>query len=157
MLAESVMTKDLITAHIGEPVGDVLQRMRKYKLRMLPVLNDKKIAVGVVSTFSILEKIVPSYIASGDLEQVAFAPDIGFLKSHYDQSTYKKIEEVMDDAPLLVKHDESLLSTAAVLTSLDKHEYALVIDDDGSLVGIISSGDILDYLRIMKVSDKNDA
>ena len=157
MLAKSVMITDLTTAHVGEHVNEVLLRMRKKKLRMLPVLNDKKMVVGIVSTFSALGNVVPSYILSGDLDQVPYAPDIGLLKKHYDQVSSKKIEEVMDETPILVKDSESLLSIAAALTTFGKHEYALVVNDDKRLVGVISAGDILDRLSTMVESIENDA
>jgi CBS domain-containing protein len=157
MLAKSVMTTKLVTAHVGEHVHDVLLRMRENKLRMLPVLNDEKMAVGVFSTFSVLGKVLPSYILSGDLEQLSYAPDIGLLKDHFDKVADENIEDVMDDSPLVVNEHESLLSTAAALMSFGKHEYALVVDDNQSLVGVISAGDILDYLKTMVKDSEHNA
>ena len=157
MLAEQVMISDPCTAHIGESVGEVLVRMRAARLRMLPVIDQSEVVVGVVSTFSILEHIVPNYIVSGDLNQISYAPDMGILRRHYDAYAYKNISEVMDATPLLVNRDESLLSVAAAMISFGKHEYALVVDHQKKLLGIISAGDILDQLQLLKLDDGNDA
>ena len=51
------------------------------------------------------------------------------------------------DPALLVHANESLLSVSAALCTFGKHEYALVVDDDNVLLGVISAGDILDRLR----------
>lgn len=153
MLAENVMVKNIVTAHVDETVDTVLARMRDAKLRMIPVLDNEKIIVGVVSTFSVLEKVVPSYIVTGDLNQISYAPDIGILLRHYDEISGLKASEVMDGKPLTVNRNESLLSVAAAMISFTKHEYAMVVDNQNHLLGIVSAGDVLDR---MKVGD-NDA
>ncbi|MDQ6953911.1 MAG: CBS domain-containing protein [Mariprofundaceae bacterium] len=157
MLAENIMLTNFVAAHVDECVSDVVDRMRAEKLRMLPVLTDEGVVVGVISTFSLLEYIVPDYIASGDLNAIAYAPDMGVLRKHYHQAAKGKVSAIMDKNPLLVGHDESLLSTSAALVTFNKHEYALVVDDKHRLTGIISAGDILDRLRNMVESIENDA
>jgi len=157
MLAENTMVTELTTAHVNDRVCDVLERMRDAKLRMLPVVDDAGIVAGVISTFSIMEHLVPSYIVSGDLNQIPYAPDMGILRRHYLEVIEKDLLSVMERKPLLVKRDESLLSTAAALTAFGKHEYALVVDEDKRLIGVISAGDILDRLGNMVESAENDA
>ncbi|PCI42577.1 MAG: CBS domain-containing protein [Proteobacteria bacterium] len=157
MLAENTMVTEVTTAHVNDRVCDVLERMRATKLRMLPVVDDAGIVAGVISTFSIMENLVPSYIVSGDLNQIPYAPDMGILRRHYLEVIEKDLLSVMETKPLLVKRDESLLSTAAALTAFGKHEYALVVDEDKRLIGVISAGDILDRLGTMVESAENDA
>jgi len=148
MLAENVMVTDLVTATVDETVEAVLQRMRSAKLRMIPVLNEHKIFVGVVSTFSVLENVVPPYIVTGDLNQISYAPDIGILRRHYDEISKLKVADVMDVKPLMVNADESLLSIAAAMVSFRKHEYAVVVGGDKRLLGVVSAGDILDRIKV---------
>jgi len=157
MLAENIMVTELITAHVDDRVCDVLARMRAAKLRMLPVVDDHGGVAGVISTFSIMECLVPSYIVSGDLNQVSYAPDMGVLRRHYLEVIEKDLLSVMETRPLLVKRDESLLSTAAALIAFGKHEYALVVDEEKRLIGIISAGDVLDRLGNMVEGVENDA
>ncbi|MDQ6998673.1 MAG: CBS domain-containing protein [Mariprofundus sp.] len=147
MLAENIMVTNIVTAHVDETVDTILERMRDARLRMIPVLDNEKVIVGVVSTFSVLEKVVPSYIVTGDLNQISYAPDIGILLRHYDEISELKVTEVMDDKPLTVNRGESLLSVAAAMISFTKHEYAMVIDDHRHLLGIVSAGDVLDRMQ----------
>ncbi|MFQ5345699.1 MAG: HPP family protein [Mariprofundus sp.] len=150
MIAANIMVTDVIAVHVDDSIGDVLARMRQAKLRMVPVLNDERIVVGVISTYTIIEQIVPSYIVSGDLDQIPYAPDIGLLQQHYHEAACKKVVDIMDRKPLTVHEDESILSVAAALVVFTRHEYAMVIDKEGHLKGILSAGDILDRLRIME-------
>ncbi len=153
MIAENAMVKDIVTASVNESVDVVLERMRISRLRMIPILDEDKVIVGVVSTFSVLEKVLPSYIVTGDLNQISYAPDIGILLRHYNEFAGLNVTEVMEKKPLTVNRNESLLSVAAAMISFTKHEYAMVVDDKKHLLGIVSAGDILDRMK----AGKNDA
>ncbi len=157
MHARKIMTRNPKTCRVDEPIGRVLERMRKASLRMLPALGEDGRVAGVISTFSVMERIVPDYITSGDLDSVPYAPDIGILGQHYRELAEKPVAEVMDPKPLTVRPEDSLLSVAAALISYGKHEYALVVDEDCRLQGVISAGDILDALRSMKDSERDVA
>ena len=157
MLAERIMVTELVTAQENECVGEVLSRMRKASLRMLPVLDQDHQVVGIFSTTSILSYIVPDYIVSGDLDQVSYAPDMGVLHKGYDALADHKVSTVMEDKPLLISPEDSLLSVAASLVSLAKHEYAVVVDKQRRILGVISSGDLLDFLSECSLNEYDDA
>ncbi|MDQ6970367.1 MAG: CBS domain-containing protein [Mariprofundus sp.] len=147
MIAENIMVTNIVTARVDEAVDHALARMRDARLRMIPVVGDDAEIVGVISTFSVLEKVVPSYIVTGDLNHIPYAPDIGILRRHYDEISTLSIAAIMDKNPLTVQRDESLLSVAAAMVSYTKHEYAMVVDDQKRLLGIISAGDVLDRMK----------
>jgi len=147
MQADKIMVTNPESAHIDEKVGDVLVRMRTKGLRMLPVLGEGDRVEGVISTFSVMTHIVPDYIVSGDLDSVPYAPDLGLLRRHYEELSGKSVKEVLEKA-LLVHAEESLLSVSASLSNFGKHEYALVVDEEQKLLGVVSAGDILDGLRM---------
>lgn len=156
MLAENIMVTNLMTVHQDELVSDVFAKMRAAKLRMLPVLDDEHNIVGVISTFCILEHVVPEYLVSGHLSQISYAPDSGLLRNHYDEISNQPISTVMQKKPLIVHNTESVLSVAAALSSYGRHEYAMVIDKDNHFLGVISAGDILTNLTEV-TSEVNDA
>lgn len=157
MLAERVMNPEPVTASIDEVAGEVLARMRGLGLRMLPVLDKSEIVVGVISTFSIMQHIMPDYIVSGDLGQISYAPDIDILNRRYRSNIGKELADLMDDKPLLVRKDDSILSVAAAMISFGRHELALVVDEQKRLVGVISAGDILNHLKQKNAHDHGDA
>ncbi len=147
MLAEKIMVEDVITAMQDELISDVIIRMHKAKLRMLPVLDNDKCIVGVISTSCILSHIVPDYLISGDLTEISFAPDMGILHREYTKASAQHVSEVMNHHPLIVRHTDSIISVATHLSTHGRHEYALVADDDNHLLGVISAGDILGALE----------
>ncbi|MDX8410585.1 MAG: CBS domain-containing protein [Mariprofundaceae bacterium] len=154
MLAKRMMVKEPATARPDACVGEALKIMRQGRFRMLPVVDGDGRVLGVFSTFSIIEHIVPEYIVSGDLDSVSYAPDIGILRSKYPEVMAMRVEQAMT-APLLIAENESLLSIAASLVNFGRHEYALVVDKTQHLLGIISAGDILDRLRQLGLDGKD--
>ncbi|MDQ7058742.1 MAG: CBS domain-containing protein [Ghiorsea sp.] len=156
MFAEKIMVTHVITVQEHELVGDVHTKMTHEKLRMLPVVDAQGVVKGLLSTFSIMENIIPDYLISGDLNQISYAPDLGILCKRYEEIIRSPISDLVDTSPLLVAKDESLLSVAAAIASHGKHEYALVVDEDKKLLGVISAGDILNRLK-QKTSEVNDA
>jgi len=146
MIAAKVMVVPPKTCTTDERVDDVFKRMRTLGLHMLPAVDANGVAKGVLSAFSVLRHIVPDYIVSGDLDAIPYAPDFGLLRKHYTIVSAQSVADVMDTNCLTVGPNESLLSVAAALIGFGKHEYALVVEKDGSLLGVISASDILDVL-----------
>ena len=147
MQAQEIMTRDPITASGADTMVVALERMQQHRLHMMPVLDEGGVVLGVVTLFSILEHIVPNYITTGDLKSVTYAPDLGLLRRQYGVLIGESVMTVVDDEPLLVKPEESLLSVASALITFEKHEHALVADARKRLLGVISVGDILAYLK----------
>jgi len=148
MIAEKMMVTNIRFAKEGQLIADVFTQMREEQLRMLPVVDDAHIVVGVISTFDILEHIVPDYVISGDLKQISYAPDMGILKRNFKTVRTHTVREVMNTSPLLVRPEDALLSVAADLCSHGRHEYALVVNKEKKLLGIVSAGDILGRLKL---------
>ncbi len=146
MIARKIMNRDVQSAHVGETIRDVLALMRLERLRMLPVLDDERV-VGVISTFTVMEKIMPRYIVDGDLDSVSYAPDMGLLSGHYAEIACQPVADVMDEDPLMVRPEDSLFAVTSALIHYGKHEFALVTDEASRLLGIISAGDILNVLN----------
>lgn len=151
------MTDQVVTARSDESVETALERMREAKLRMLPVVDADNKIVGAVSTISIVAHLLPEYVASGDLKSISYAPDLGILRQHYQKNIQLSVAEVMNSKPLIIRPDDSLLSVSAELNTPECHGYALVADQDNRLVGVLSSGDILDRLRQLHSGDDFDA
>jgi len=156
MTAERIMTTELVVAEWDESIEEVYKRMHDAKLRMLPVLNDEKCIVGVISTYSLLKYVVPDYLVSGELNKISYAPDMGILTQRYKDIATKTIADVMDDDLLLVQYTESLISVSAALTAHGRHEYAMVINKEQKLLGVISAGDIINQLS-KYATEVNDA
>ena len=155
MLARDVMKTNILSVSPDQHVCEALDIMRKRQFRMLPIVDGDGRLLGALKTNKILRHLLPDYLLSGKMGDVAFVPDLGVLAAHYPDVVCKSVKKVMDKNPLTVHPDESLLAVASTLVS-DKRQnvYALVIDDERHLLGVISSGDIIDHFRSLHLENK---
>ncbi|MDQ6951479.1 MAG: CBS domain-containing protein [Mariprofundales bacterium] len=149
MFAERIMTTNIATCSPDQPVHEVIDIMTEKRLHTLPVIDADGILLGSLNTLSVLNRIVPEYIVTGDLKAVPYAPDFGLLRKHYLALNNSKttVAEVMERHPTTVHANESLLSVTAALITYDRFEFVIVIDDASKMLGIISSNDILRALH----------
>ncbi len=157
MHAKDVMTTEVVVCRPDQAVADVAGILSERSFRMLPVVEDDRKLLGAVNTLSVLASLVPEYIVTGDLKSIPYAPDFGLLRKHYIELMEHKVTDIMDKAPTIVHEDESLLSVAAALITYDRFEYAIVVDEQGRLKGIISSSDILRRLSKIPQEGGDDA
>ncbi len=142
MRAREIMNSAVVTARSDECLRHLLSRMRKAHLRMLPVVDAEQRVQGVISTLSIMEHLLPSYVTSGDLGDISFAPDIGIMREYLNRQMEARVTELMDEA-LLVDPEDAVLAVAAALIRDGHHECAVVADAERRLLGVISAGDVL--------------
>lgn len=152
MLARDVMQRP-VAIHADADVKTALDKMRETGHRFLPVVDQDGHVIGLFSALSVVSHMVPDYIVSGDLDDIPYAPDFGLLRKHYDAVKVLPVSELMIDKPLIIKHEESLLSVAAALVTHPAYDAVLVVDGDARLVGMITSSDVLGRLRTMQSGD----
>jgi len=157
MFAKLIMSEPVVTCRPEQSISEVLDILSDSHHRMLPVIDGDNKILGVVRAICLVEKIVPTYIGSGDLTSVAYAPDLGLLKKNYLAIVDKTVGDVMLEKPVIVRPDESLLSVSASLLAQQRFEYALVADEEMHLLGVISSNDVLRKLQEFKSDEQFDA
>ncbi len=157
MLAEQIMTTEVLTVLPDDEAAKVIPLMKEGGVRMIPVVDSDGKVAGMINSLSLLGRIVPKYIASGDLDGVSYAPDIGVFKQKFCQLRECKVRDVMEPSPTLVHPDDSLLSVAAALFTEDRYDCVIVVDDDNRLCGVISASDILFRLKLLAEDEECDA
>jgi len=157
MHAERIMTSNPVTVRPDMRVEEVMGKMYPGGHHILPVVDGEGVVRGIVSSASIIAHLLPEYIASGELEDVSFVPDIGVLRKHYLKMKRHRVDVCMDDNPAMVTPDESLLAIAAAITRQERNACVLVVDDSRYLLGLITPGDVLDTLRKLRLDEACDA
>lgn len=112
--AENGMIFDPVTIHKGCTVSDALQMMHDYHIGGIPVVDDERHLVGIVTN-----------------------RDLRF-ETHRD----KKVAEVMTSENLVTTHQQTDLKAAAAILQENKIEKLPVVDKDNHLVGLITYKDI---------------
>jgi len=132
MLVKGWMTTDLVTVEEDTPMMKASIIMKEKNIRSLPILNKKGKLVGIVSDRD-LRDASPSKATSLDVHEL-----------NYLISTIK-IEELMTRNVVVVRPDETV-EFAAILMLENKISSLPVINDKGSLIGIITQTDIFRVL-----------
>ncbi len=112
--AENGMIYDPVTIQKGSTVRDALAMMAEYKIGGIPVVNDDRMLVGIVT--------------NRDLR--------------FERNMDKHIDEVMTKENIVTTNQSTDLEAAADILQKYKIEKLPVVDKDGRLIGLITYKDI---------------
>lgn len=127
----SIMTKKIVAITLTEDLERAELLFKRHKIRHIPVVSNEVI-VGMLS-YTDLMRIS---IAETDDEAGNTIDSIVF-------NTFK-IEQVMAKSVVTVSSETSIKEAAKILAKNEFH--ALPVVDNGELVGIITTTDLLNYL-----------
>ncbi|MCX7696676.1 MAG: IMP dehydrogenase [Bacteroidales bacterium] len=113
--AENGMIIDPVTIFPSQTVGDALQMMKEHKIGGIPVVNDKKQLVGIIT--------------NRDLR--------------FEKDLHKPIEEVMTKSPLITVPEFVTFDKAEEILQEHKIEKLPVVDNNNVLIGLITYKDII--------------
>lgn len=125
----SIMTKELITLNLKDSLYSAEKRMKVNHIRHMPVVDGDKL-IGLVSL--------------SDLQRVSFI-DAYSKEGTEDTPVYNmlSIRDLMIKNPLTASPRTTILEVSKLLASKEFHSLPVV--DDGKLVGIITTTDLLHY------------
>ena len=112
--AENGMIYDPITIHLGATVAQALDIMAEYHIGGIPVVDDDKRLVGIVT--------------NRDLR--------------FERRLDRPVDEIMSKDNLVTTHQQTDLPAAADILQKNKIEKLPVVDKDNHLVGLITYKDI---------------
>ncbi len=112
--AENGMIYDPVTIPLGSTVAQALDIMSEYHIGGIPVVNDKKQLVGIVT--------------NRDLR--------------FERRLDRPVDEVMTKENLVTTHQQTNLADAAEILQKNKIEKLPVVDKDNHLIGLITYKDI---------------
>jgi CBS domain-containing protein len=120
-----LMQRDIRSISVDAPVAEAIVALADGHVSALPVLNDKRQLVGVISTTDILAAEAESG-GGKDLNRVA---------------THTRVSDIMTRQPRSIAPDADVKLAAQEMLYLDIHR--LLVVEDGALVGVISQSDIV--------------
>ena len=123
------MTKELITLSLNDSLYSAEKRMKVNHIRHMPVVDGDEL-IGLVSL--------------ADLQRVSFI-DAYSKEGTEDTPVYNmlSIRDLMIKNPLTASPKTTILEVSKLLASKEFHSLPVV--DDGKLVGIITTTDLLHY------------
>ncbi len=122
------MRTPVVAMREDDSVGDAIEKMIHLDVRHLPIVDDDRTVVGIVS--------------DRDLRAV-----VGDPRTAADQGAtgWKHLEEVMSTNLVLARQDDDLLAVADMFVN-ERVGAIPVVDDADRLVGIVSYVDVLAFL-----------
>jgi len=130
MYVDRIMTRDVITVKPDTKLARIADMMQKRKLRHIPVVDDNNGIVGIISHRDV-QRAEPSWITTLDRGEA------NYLLS-------KVTAEKIMHHDVMTCPSTTLVEEAGCLMRSDKIG-CLPVVDDGKLVGILTSVDLLDF------------
>jgi CBS domain-containing protein len=140
-----VMTRDLLTVQPETPLQEAIQLLAKNRISGLPVVTPQGELVGVLSESDLMWQAtgapLPAYIML--LDSVIYLKNPARYSEEIHKALGQTVAEVMSHDKVVTTQPEVTLREAAQLMHSRKVTRLPVVGADGSLVGILTQGDIV--------------
>ena len=127
-----IMSANVASVQVGQPLSDVRDLMLNANIHHVPIIDGSKL-VGLIS-FTDLMKI--NFVVNGVDERS--------INAIIDQQF--SIREIMSDKLVIIKNTDTIRDGSELLAKGGFHSLP-VIDDEGALVGIVTTTDLIRYLN----------
>lgn len=127
----TIMTKNVVTVKEATPFSDIKSLFDHHHFHHLPVLDDKSMLKGIISKEDMAKTAYLLSLNTGG--RVYSEKEIGHITAKDMMSTY----------PVFLTPDDHIDLAADIFLSNKMH--ALPILEDGELVGIVTTHDLLRY------------
>jgi CBS domain-containing protein len=128
----TVMTTDVESVDVGQPLSEVYHALRRARFHHLPVL-DGDVPIGIISSTDVLKLVY-------DVDGVSDRMLTTMLDHQFT------IEDAMSTELVTLPDTATVHDAAEILATGNLHS-VLVVDVTGSLAGIVTTTDLVRYLR----------
>lgn len=143
MLVKEIMNRDVITVTEENTVEDVIKLLLEHNISGVPVINEEKKVVGIVTEGDIIfrsKKLqIPTYFTI--LDSYIFLESTKNFKNDLKKMVAYKVTDVMTKKVFTVEQEASIEDIATLMTTKKINRIPIV--DKGVLVGIVSRRDII--------------
>lgn len=140
LTVRDVMARDVLSVRIDQTLGETAKLMTARSFTAVPVVNEAKEVVGLVSYRELLSFMLPVYVKKISGEYPSVSPAAAKKGAAKDPQALK-VKAVMDRSVLCVSEDDTLAEVATIMVNKDVDRFPVV--RDGVLVGFITRGDIV--------------
>jgi len=138
MIVKDIMNTAVKTATTDTQIKDIASIMCLNKISGVPVIDSNNKLCGVLSEKDILRAMFPDV---AQIMQEGAKPDFESIEADYKGVLGKKVGDLMTQTVASVTPDMPLLKAASMMC-IKQIRRIPVTDADGTLVGIISIGDV---------------
>jgi CBS domain-containing membrane protein len=127
----TIMTKNVVKLSVSDTLTKAETLFKKHHIRHIPVVRDK-LVIGMLSYT--------------DLLRISFADEVDDDENTIDITVYNmfSVEQVMTKNLTTIFPETTIKEAAEILSKNEFH--ALPVIENGSLVGIVTTTDLIKYL-----------
>lgn len=139
-----VMTHNPIMVNPQTPLKQAIQILSEKQISGLPVVDDMGKLVGIISETDLMWQETgitpPAYIML--LDSVIYLQNPAAYERDLHKALGQTVGEVMSNNPITISPDQSLKAAAKIIQD-HKVRRLPVVDDAGTVIGILTRGDII--------------
>ena len=143
---EEIMSKDVISVKKSAPLLKVASLFKENKIAGIPVINDEKKVVGIISEADILKVLEDFQWYTPIFKTLDFLglheEKLHDIEQDIKKASQMKVKDVMSKNPRTIRQDD-LIDDAAMIMHSTGFNRLPVVDDGGKLVGIVARSDII--------------
>ncbi|MFH0803192.1 MAG: CBS domain-containing protein [bacterium] len=141
--ASQIMSRDVITVSLSTTVKEIAAILNEKKISGLPVVNEKKELVGIVSEGDLIWKVarphIPPHIQL--LGGIIFLENFGEISLELKKMMALTASEIMTSKVVTITEETAVEDAAALM--LNKKINRLPVTRGKEVVGIITRSDII--------------
>ncbi len=136
MKVRDVMTKDVVSVHLGTSLTAAATLMVQKKVSGVPVLDVHDKLIGVLTE--------ADFLSAMNLEQSAVTDTLETVvrKRRARKGMGTIVDDIMTKSPITIREDETL-RTAVTLMDTNRIKRLIVTDDEAKVRGVVSRGDLI--------------
>jgi len=142
LTATDIMTKDVITATSGTTVEELARLLIDHKISGVPILNDDKKIIGIVTENDLIKKNkrfhIPTIIRLFD---AYFLLDSGKVEEEIKKMVATTVGEICTTKVVSIQEDTTLEEIATIMA--EQHVHLLPVLRDNEVVGIVGKADVV--------------
>ena len=139
-----VMTHNPIMVNPQTPLKQAIQILAEKQISGLPVVDDMGKLVGIISETDLMWQETgitpPAYVMF--LDSVIYLQNPATYERDLHKALGQTVGEVMSNNPITISPDQSLKAAAKIIQD-HKVRRLPVVDDAGTVIGILTRGDII--------------
>ncbi len=140
MIVRNCMKRKVFFIHVDDTVAGAAKLMHDYHIGLLPVVDNDKILIGILTLHSLLRITLPDFIDF--ISNFSFLNNLGAFETRVPSADELNIQiKKIMEKPIYVQEDWSLVHAAAILHNEELTDIP-VVDASKHLVGLASHVDI---------------
>ncbi|MBN1298877.1 MAG: CBS domain-containing protein [Actinobacteria bacterium] len=151
MTAQDIMTKNVVTISKDSSIEELSELLLKNKISGVPVTDENGRLEGIVTEADIIVRDTdlhfPRYFKL--LDAIIYLESFRKFRENLKKHLATRVEDIMNEKVITIKTDTPLSEAAEIM--LDKKINRLpVLEEDGSIAGIVTRADIVKSMTLKK-------